>query len=219
MKVKEKRLARKLRSQGQSINEICEELGVAKSSVSVWVRDIKLSKKQEKQLSKKGIQKEVIERRRATRLKNENERRDKMVKAAELEITKLSERELWLIGTMLYAAEGGKTQRGLVRFSNGDPEMIKFMMYFFRKTCTVPEEKFRGHIHIHSHLDHEKAEKYWATITGIKRKKFFKTYRRKANKKDVKKNTLPHGVMDIYICDTKLFLRIQGWTNGVFKSY
>ena len=57
---------------------------------------------------------------------------------------------------MLYWAEGGKTRKGMVRFSNSDPEMIKIMMAFFRKVCNAPKEKFRGYIHIHPHLNHKK---------------------------------------------------------------
>src|SRR5688500_3971898 len=39
-KIAEYRRARKLRAEGLSLNRISAELGVAKSSVSVWVRDV-----------------------------------------------------------------------------------------------------------------------------------------------------------------------------------
>ena len=123
------------------------------------------------------------------------------------------------MGVMLYWAEGGKTQRGLVRFSNGDPEMIKIMMAFFRRVCQVPEEKFRGYIHIHPHLDHKKAEKYWAVVTNIAQSKFFKTYRKINISSKNKRDSLPFGVFDIYICDTELFLKISGWAKGIFGTY
>lgn len=219
MLLKEKEKARKLRMGGYSIKEIAKTLNVAKSSVSVWVRDIELTPGQLKRLSNKSHQQEAIEKRRTTRLKNETEKRQAISYSAQKEVKKLSSKELWFIGIMLYWAEGGKTQRGLVRFSNGDPEMIKIMMVFFRKICKVPEEKFRGYIHIHPHLNHKKAEKYWSSITGITVKQFFKTYRKINISSKNKKDTLPMGVLDIYICDTKLFLKISGWAKGIFNSY
>ncbi|HLN19216.1 MAG TPA: hypothetical protein VK255_03550 [Patescibacteria group bacterium] len=214
----EKEEAIKLRHKGNSINNIAKKLSVAKSSVSLWVRNIHLSPKQINVLEENKYRRCVIEKRRLVRLKNETKKRQDIINAAKKEIKTISEHELWLIGVMLYSAEGGKTQR-MVRFSNGDPEMIKIMMAFFRKVCKVSEKKFRGYIHIHPHLDHKKAEKYWSTITGIPLNRFFKTYRKINVSSKNKKDSLPLGVMDIYICDTELFLKISGWSNGIFSSY
>lgn len=219
MKLEEKKAARKLRAKGYSINEICNELCLAKGSVSIWVRDIELTAAQQQALSKKGIQKAVIEQRRSTRLKNENARRQIIIDAAQRDVKHLSPKELWLIGTMLYWAEGGKTGHCVVRFSNSDPEMIRLMMEYFRRLCKVPEEKFRGHIHIHPHLDHKRAESYWSAVAGIPPSQFYKTYRKVSRASKQKKDTLPFGTFDIYICSTKLFLKIYGWVQGIFKAY
>ncbi len=40
------------REQGLSINQICKQLEVAKSSVSLWVRDIKLTEAQKEELNR-----------------------------------------------------------------------------------------------------------------------------------------------------------------------
>lgn len=96
MKLKEKKLARILRKQGWSINEIYRKLGVGKSSVSLWVRDIELTFIQKQKLSKKGIKKEVVERRRITRLTRENARRQIIVDKAEKDIKSLSKKDLFL---------------------------------------------------------------------------------------------------------------------------
>lgn len=219
MKSKKKLEARALRTSGFSIKEISDKLNVAKSSVSVWVRDIKLDFGKKKVLALKGGAKEVVEKRRTTRLNNENKKRDLVIEAAKREVGKINRKELWLLGVALYCAEGGKTQRSLVRFSNSDPEMIKIMMEFFRRICLVPEKKFRCYIHIYSHLNAESSEKYWSKITGVKQGQFFKTYcvRSKAGKH--KRDNLPNGTLDVYVCDTNLFLRISGWAKGIFSGY
>jgi hypothetical protein len=218
MKHVEQERARKLRAQGYSIIQISTALKVAKSSVSVWVRNVELTEIQKSVLREKGHYDDVVERRRQSRLNNERQKREFVIQSAQKSIKTVSEKELKLIGAMLYWAEGGKTQR-MVRFSNGDPEMIKLMMVFFIRICKVPQNKFRGYIHIHPHLDHKKAERYWSTISGIDLNQFYKTYRKPNKGSQNKKDSLPYGVFDIYILDTHLFLTIQGWVRGIASAY
>ena len=219
MKSKEKNLAIILRKEGVSMGEIARKLNVAKSSISSWVGKIQLTKEQRQVLSQKGHTKEAIENRRTARLKNESAKRQIIIDGARANINKISNRELWLIGVMLYWAEGRKVGRGTVQFSNSDPEMIKIMMAFFRRICNVPAEKFRGNIHIHPHLDYKEAEKYWSNISGIPLSQFYKTYRKMNVASKHKRDNIPLGTFDIYICSTELFLKIFGWVQGVFKSY
>lgn len=200
-----------------SINEIAKALPAAKSSVSMWVRGVELTKTQKEQLRRRTHSPVAIEKRRQSRLSSEKTKRDLIANNAFNDIGSLSDRELWLVGTSLYWAEGGKTQR-TVRFSNGDPEMIKLMMRYFRKSCKVPEDKFRGYIHIHDSLDHIAAEKYWSRVSNIKLNKFYKTYRKPNPSSKGLRQTLPYGVLDIYVADYRLFLKIKGWTKGIYHS-
>jgi hypothetical protein len=122
--------------------------------------------------------------------------------------------QLKLVGIILYLGEGGKTKR-MVRLANSDPEIIKIMMRFFREICNVPETKFSGYIHTFAHVDINKTEKYWSKITGIPRRRFYKTYIKPSSASQQKRNTLPFGTFDIYVCDTKLFLTIIGWIEKI----
>lgn len=218
MKYAERQKAIALRSQGYSIKTISGMLGVANSSVSVWVREIEPSSMQVNDLRSNPFTNVAIERRRASRLNSERTKRELIIDTATADIPRITKHDLWLMGVMLYWAEGGKTQR-MVRFSNADPEMIKIMMHFFRDVCTVPEEKFRGYIHIHPHLDSLVAERYWQGISKIQPDQFFKTYRKQNISSQNKKDTLPYGVMDIYVLDTTLFLKISGWAKGIFANH
>lgn len=210
MKVLEKKKAIALRKQGESIKDIAKALGVAKSSISTWVRDVRLTKTQRNKLSIAGFSKDFIEKRRMTRLINEQAKRDSIMLFAGQDITKISEHELRLIGLALYWGEGGKTDQGVARISNSDPAIIKIMMRFFREVCHVEESKFRGHIHTYSHLNTKPSEKYWSTVSGIPCSQFYKTYIKKSVSSQGKKDKLPYGTFDIYVCSTKLFLEIMG---------
>lgn len=217
MKVEEKKLARKLRKLGHSINEICKKAGLAKSSVSLWVRDIELTPKQKRKLSEKGVRKETIEKRRITRLTRENTRRQIIIDNAKREINRLSIKDLKITGIALYWGEGSKTPRSGVQFSNSDPRTIQLMMQFFKRCCKVPEYKFRGHVLLHPHLNVKKAEKYWSNISGIPTGQFYKTSKQQSKASKEKRDTLPFGTFCIQICNTELFLKIKGWIEKVYE--
>lgn len=214
MKATEKTIALQLRSEGMSIKDIANKISVAKSSVSIWVRNVELTSRQKEQLTIKGHTIEAIEKRRISRLKNEKAKRDLVIDASKKNVPRISNRQLWLMGLMLYWGEGGKTRR-TVRFSNSDPDLIKIMMMFFREICLVPEDKFRGHVHIHESLDHKNAENYWSNISNINIKQFYVTYRKPNKSSQNKKNSLPYGTMDVYVLDTNLFYKIVGWSRGI----
>lgn len=218
MKYAEKQQSIKMRKEGKSIKEIARILHVSKASVSVWVRNVQLSEKVISKLKQRGTSADIVERRRLTRLSNEDTIRAKQIQDASEEVFNLSKKELFIIGVMLYWAEGGKTKRGLVRVANSDPKIIQIMMKFFRIICEVPESKFRGHIHIHSHMAKEKAEVFWSEISGIPVSQFFKTYSKPSKASLGKKDSIPFGTFEICICDTRLFLRIKGWMNGIYDK-
>ena len=215
MKIVEKERARILRNEGRSINQIIKETGFSKASVSIWVRDIVLTDEQKKQISERGRSVESVERRRVSRLANEQKKRQVIIDKAKKDFTKISFDQLKLIGIILYLGEGGKTYNGMARLANSDPSVIKIMMRFFREVCNVPESKLRAGIHTFAHADIDKTEEYWSEVTGIPRHQFYKTYIKPSAASLQKRYTLPFGTVDVYVCDTKLFLTIMGWIEKI----
>ena len=121
------------------------------------------------------------------------------------------------MGAALYWAEGSKTKRGVVQFSNSDPRLIQFMMRFFREICKVPKKKFRGHIGLHPHLSTKRAEKYWSGVSRIPLNQFYKTTKQQSKASKGKKDSLPFGTFNIKICSTELFLKIKGWIEKLYE--
>ncbi len=215
MKLIERERARALRKKGLSINQIVSKAGYSKASVSVWVRDIILTKRQKNKMSERGRSVESIEKRRINRLANEHVKRRIIIDEAKKEFTKISSQELKLIGVILYLGEGAKKKMGTVAMSNSDPVIIKIVLRFLREICKVPEEKFRGQIHTFAHANIEKTETYWSEITGIPRKQFYKTYIKPSSASLQKRKTLPFGTFDVSVHDTKLLLTILGWIEKI----
>jgi transcriptional regulator with XRE-family HTH domain len=98
--------ARELRTQGLSYNEIVAQLGVSKSSVSLWVRDIPCPERfryvhNERRLE--GLRK--FNEARTARHATESE-------TAAAEIGELADRELLIAGAIAYLVRGGEEQTG-----------------------------------------------------------------------------------------------------------
>jgi len=128
MKTAEKEEAIRLRKLGKSYGEIKKKIKVSKSSLTLWLRDIKLTEAQQKRIYIELRQKNAYRLAKANQRKREEETR-KTIKEAKKEAFRLSKNLLFLAGLMLYWAEGDKSdEREMVKFSNSDPRMIKLIM-------------------------------------------------------------------------------------------
>lgn len=219
MKREEKEKAIILRRKGLSYGEISQRLPVAKSTLSIWLRDIELTEKQLRRIHKKNldIRRKFIQYNNFKR--QESLRRKKVISsAAQEEIDRISRRELKLIGVALYWAEGRKisARGGSVRFTNSDAGMIKLIMRWFREICRVPESKFRLSIMIHDPKRLKTVERYWSRLTGIPLKQFIAPSLRISKTSQKKRgNVLPYGVANVSFSDAELFSKILGWIQGL----
>jgi hypothetical protein len=212
-----KQKAQELRKKGLSIKAIEKKLNVSRSSVSLWVRNIKLTKEQLEKLylNKKtgGLKGSIIAA--MNKIKKREKLTKKLIEEGKKEVGKLSKRDRFILGIALYFAEGTKADKN-VSFCNSDPKAIKFMVNWFTEFCQVPLEKFRCNIYLHDNLDEEKAKKYWSFLTKIPLSQFRKNYIVKSKKKRFRKTVNPYGVFRITISDVNLHRKIMGWISGVF---
>lgn len=77
-KLAEQERARELRAEAWTLQEICDELGVAKSSVSLWVRDVTFTPKPRRNANYGGRDRppNKLQRRRRTRSRRRGRRAD-----------------------------------------------------------------------------------------------------------------------------------------------
>ena len=210
--------AQKLRKQGVSIKEIQKRLEVSRSSVSLWVRDIRLTNKQLKKLyfNKRtgALRGSIIAARNKIEKRNELTQRLKQEGIREIGI--ISQRDRFIAGVSMYLGEGGKTDRS-VQISNSDPKVIKCMVRWLRENCGVLEEKLRGSLYIHDNLDEKKAKRFWSKLTGIPLKQFTKTYIVKNNPKRLRKKKHIYGVFRVSVSNASMHRKIMGWIDGLFN--
>jgi hypothetical protein len=176
-KTTEQNRARDLRAQGWTIKEIEAELGVSRSSVSIWVRDVHVDPEVWAERVRKrrnyGWEKrrETFDRRRALEAARD-------VEDARTRLGVISDRDLFIAGIALYAGEGSK-RRGSVSFPNSDPRMIVLFLAFLRRFFAIDEARFRVRIYLHEGLDLDAATTFWSDVTAIPPAQFRKPYRAK----------------------------------------
>jgi len=159
-KPEKQKKAREMRKQGQSVTGIAKKLGVAKSSVSKWTRDIVLTPEQEANLRNSN------ERRKAQKKgarANVRIHREKRIRYQDAGRAKAREGDpLHLAGCMLYWAEGKKS-RSSVSFVNSDVNMMVFFIHFLRESLKIKEEKisFRIIAYLGNGLTEDDIITYW----------------------------------------------------------
>lgn len=212
-KTEMKERARALRRAGRTYDEIVAELGVSKSSVSLWVRD--LPKPRRRPPSEDAVRRrsEVVRRRR------EIERQQTKLAAAN-EIGPLTSRELFLIGVGLYWAEGAKSKPHRlderVVFVNSDPEMIRVYLLWL-DLLAIPRERVRFALNIHESADIAGAERFWAQHVGVDVADLQKTSLKRHNPKTNRVVTGEHrGCLRVIVNGgADLYRRIEGWWYGI----
>ena len=148
----ERQQARQLRRAGLPLAEIAVRLGVSKSSVSVWVRDVSFD----------PLPRPPRGRRRAPNaLQRRQAEIDRLVAEGRERIGRLSEREFLVAGVALYAGEGTKRD-GAVRFANSDPRMIFLFCCWLRRFFEIDESRLRVRLYLHEGLDLAATIAYWS---------------------------------------------------------
>jgi len=166
-KVTERHRARELRAEAWTLKDIAAELGVSKSSVSVWVRDVDF----------------VPNPRRRTRpprpsslLVRKLAEIDRLDAEGATEIGRMSDREFLIVGAALYAGEGFKRD-GQAGMANTDPRLLALFVTWLRRHFEVDEVRLRVRLYLHEGLDLEAAEHFWSELLRIPRSQFRTPYR------------------------------------------
>ena len=167
-KLREQQQARLLRRAGLPLAEIASRLGVSKSSVSLWVRDVAFAPLPRPARGRRRAP-NALQRRRQAEI-------DGLMDEGRVRVGQLSEREFLVAGVALYAGEGTKRD-GAVRFANSDPRMIQFFCSWLRRFYEIDESRLRVHLYLHEGLDLAAAIAYWSALMAIPPSQFGKPYR------------------------------------------
>jgi predicted transcriptional regulator len=166
-KLREREEARRLRAGGLTLVDIAQRLGVSKSSVSLWVRDVPFTPSP-RRTSPDRRPHPFHERRLAEIAALDAEGRER--------IGTLSDDAFLAAGVALYAGEGTKRD-GRVVFANSDAAMMRFFCHWLRTLFEIDEARLRVRVYLHEGLDLEAAHRFWSQITGVPLEQFRAPYR------------------------------------------
>lgn len=210
----------KLRLQGYTYGQIKRSLGVSKSTLSDWLRNLPLNEQQLELLSKNRERSRDLAREKyiATR-KNQRLARLKQVLNQQNDfLLPLSEKELFLCGLFLYWGEGEK-RHGIVSISNTDPRVIKFALYWMTESLNIPKVKIRVNLHLYKDMSIDESTNFWSDILDIPTTQFNKPYIKKTNREGLTYKSFGHGTCKLYAGSVTLSEKIAMSIKAISDKY
>ena len=170
-------------SEGDSMREIGEKLGVTLNAVIYFFRKHKILRRSLSEVSRVLFERKPMSFKIKSKLTNK-------------------ERMLKIVAIMLYWGEG--TKRGhSVDLANSDKDMVLIFLRFLREICQVDEKRLRVLLYCYGNQNSEKLIKYWSRITKISVRQFIKPYVR-GDYSMVHSRAMEYGLVHIRYSDLKL---------------
>lgn len=210
-----------LRRRGFSYAEIRNRFPVSKSTLSKWLRSVPIPEKKRRELHRRSIR---------GLLKQAAERKQRRIadtaaihEAAIRNVKEISEKELWLMGIVLYRAHGlEETERrsGLgVRFSSSDPFTVRLFLEWLIRIGKIRRKDIVFDLYLHeSRKDVQNAVlDHWSRSTGFPRAHFSHVYILKnKRKRKMVHGKSEYGLMRVRVAASSALSRqISGWIQGI----
>lgn len=199
-----------LRKKGFSYGEIRKKVGIPKSTLSYWLKDVALKEADKKRLYTNKLKKLIDGQysQKSRRIKES----DRIIKLAQDQVSYLSDETIKMMGVALYWAEG--TKGGLFEITNSDPMLVLFMVRWIKKVFDIDSRFLKARLNIYSAQDDGKIKNFWSRLCGIPLVNFTKSFIKPINKNYESKN-LYYGTIKITIPkSTDLKLKVYGWLRA-----
>jgi transcriptional regulator with XRE-family HTH domain len=165
-----------LRKKGYSYSQIKAEIGVSKSTLSGWLKDMPLS---EKRLRKLRDTSEIrIEKTRETKRRRKELRRQKVYEQVAHDIASSGDID-FVAGFYLYWGEGTKTAEYSVSLTNSDPAVVRCFVEWLER-LGVERKQLKVKLHLYVDQDESEQIRFWSNVCGVSVNNFYKTYRKQS---------------------------------------
>lgn len=155
-----------LRKKGQSLSSIHLKLGIPKSTLSYWFKNIKLSKKQKSKLNKNWRNGLVMARKVATKWHNaqktirlQQAEQDAQAVLSTIDIQNKGILELTL--SLLYLGEGTK-KKDETSLGSSNPKILNFYIKALILLYGIDTNNFRCQLYLRADQDPKKIKHYWS---------------------------------------------------------
>lgn len=216
-------IAIEMRRRGFAYSEIENRLHVPKSTLSFWLKKIKLTPEQTKKLADKRI--ETLKANASKRVSKTERMIEEIKNSSAGDIREISKKELWLIGVILYWKNGNKSDlRKGVHFSSSDSKMIKLFLRWLKEVGEIKDEEIKFDIFMKGRGKNKNdlavidAINYWSKIVEFPKDRFSSIYFQKA--KNAKEDGQKIGFLRIKVVQSSMLARqIAGWIKGIQNIY
>lgn len=224
-----KNIAVDMRKHGLSYSEIKNRINVPKSTLSFWLKKIKLTEEQKQKLNanrlealKRGLEKKISRTRKII---------EEIKTAATKNIKNISKKELWLMGIMLYWRErllsGNETDlRKGVKFTTSDPYLAKLFLKWLKDIGRIKNEEigFDIFLPVSDKGSTNEAIAFWSDVAEFPEDKFRSIYFQRIKPKRKKggrtANRTKFGLLRIRVRASSMLARqIAGWVRGIIRYY
>lgn len=188
-----KESATALRRRGASITYIEKELGISRSTLSGWLKDIALTKRQKDVLERNKYQ-ALARARKAAALWHNEQKQERLRKAerdAEKTLSRIDKNDtdiLELALAVLYLGEGFKNSDETA-IGSSDPLILKFFLTILSEVYNIDTDKIRCELGLRADQDPRKIIRFWAKELDLPAACFTQV---NIDKRTVGSKTYPH---------------------------
>lgn len=220
-KLIEREKAIQLRKQGRTYSEIRKSLNVPKSTLSEWLSNYPLSKKQLLILQNRIRNNKSIAVEKVTAIKH-RKRKERLIKVYNKERKKLlplNKRELLLCGLFLYWGEGNKHLERAISLNNTDPDVVKFYHIWLTEALQIPKQKIKVALQLYRDMDVNKTINYWSRLLDIPVDQFIKPYIKLSKRIGLSHKGFGYGTCGLYTHNQKLKEKIMLGIKSIADYY
>jgi len=155
-----------MRKRGASLRDVAKRLGIPKSTLNYWFRDVQLSDFHRQRLRKRhemALTKARVEAVKWHNAQKAARLRMAAIQAAEtiakIDLTNDATAELAL--ALLYLGEGA--EKSSTALGNSDPRIVRFFVTLLQRLYGVPLSSIRCDLHLRADQDPEQMIRFWSS--------------------------------------------------------
>lgn len=205
--------ARSMRAQRQlSIDELSERLGLSRSTIYYWVRDLPIPGS-----GPGGVFPEAARRRGNLAMQRKYRRlREEAYEQGLAEFDELANEATFRDFVSLYVAEGSKRNRNAIAVCNSDPAVMCVAARWFRRLTQRPPVFW---IQYHADQDLDELRQFWGRTLDIAPDTIRLQRKSNSNQLAGRLWRSRYGVVTVRVNDTLLRARMEAWMDRIREDW
>lgn len=167
--------------EAMSYTAIRKRIGVSKSTLSYWLKEFPLNAERILELREQGWKRGEAgrEQYRTTMRAKREARAQEFYQMQRTKLGHPASKAWFMVGLMLYAAEGDKKHDARIALANTDPQIIKFFIAWLNEFLEISKSRIRIQLHLYENMDIDKERGFWKNELALTDSHLYKPQIRK----------------------------------------